>query len=149
MTEEPTATEKKRRDSLVSALGRQSLLPHFSAFWALYPRKEAKLAAARVYAVRVGEEENDPAEVLEALKKWCRHWKRARTERQFIPHPRTWLCQGRFLDPPPGDDADEPVAPQVNVPPAPEQEKWREEFRRHKQRVLEERARLAALEEDW
>jgi uncharacterized protein YdaU (DUF1376 family) len=81
--------------------------PGFDDFWAAYPRKVGKDAAARAFAKRrIG------SELLAALlgavdaqKRWPA-W--AKDDGRFIPHPATWLNEGRWQDEPPqgapGDD---------------------------------------------
>lgn len=69
----------------------------FDEFWAAYPRKVAKLAAIRAWdkAVKMASAEEIIAAV-EAQKKVCEQWQR--DGGQFIPHPATWLNQGRWMD---------------------------------------------------
>lgn len=72
----------------------------FEVFWAAYPRKEGKLAAARAFekALKVLGTP-DAAERLqraaEAFGKAC-----AGKEPQYIPHASTWLNAGRWEDEP-------------------------------------------------
>lgn len=62
----------------------------FEAFWRSYPRRVGKLAALREW-----QKLNPPLpDVLTALA-WQREtW----DDPQYIPHPRTWLHQGRWMD---------------------------------------------------
>ena len=65
----------------------------FDRFWDKYPRKVAKKAALSEWLKLSTDERNKCVEVID------RHiagWKD--TDVQFIPHPRTWLHQGRFDD---------------------------------------------------
>lgn len=62
----------------------------FEAFWQAYPRRVGKLAAAREWKLR----RPDLAAVLAAIERQRPGW----TDPKFIPHPRTWLHQGRWLD---------------------------------------------------
>lgn len=71
----------------------------FQQFWALYPKKRAKLDAWKAwqrmdkqYHISNGNFEM----VIEALKKQAELFKD--TDKQFIPHPSTWLNQGRWMD---------------------------------------------------
>lgn len=74
----------------------------FEEFWREYPRKIGKDAARREWLQR----SPDPALQAEMLTAVRRHkaspqWQK--NDGQFIPHPRTWLHQGRWtdeLDPP-------------------------------------------------
>src|SRR3990167_7522795 len=65
----------------------------FETFWAAFPRKVGKLAAQQAW----NRLRPDVGQVLETLA-WQREtdqWKRG-----FIPHPVTWIRQGRWLDEP-------------------------------------------------
>ena len=68
----------------------------FEEFWKLYPRKEKKLDARKSWDKVTASV--DPVTIIEALTKRVELWDRDRTERQFIPHPTTWLNQGRWED---------------------------------------------------
>ena len=71
----------------------------FDLFWEAYPRRVGKLAAARAWK-RL---KPDPQLVGRML--WAITWQR--TSRQwregFVPHPTTWLNQGRWMDEPEQD----------------------------------------------
>lgn len=67
----------------------------FEDFWASYPRKVGKMAAKREWD-RIRPNEALVRKMAETLE-WQRHqW----VDPQFIPHPRTWLHQGRWDDEP-------------------------------------------------
>lgn len=68
----------------------------FAAFWSAYPRKVGKGAARRAWA-----KARPPLDqVLEAIS-WQRESEQWRRDQgQFIPHPATWLNQGRWEDEP-------------------------------------------------
>ena len=71
----------------------------FDEFWSAYPRRVGKAAARRAYMVaRKGAEWPGAADVLEAVEmaKTSKDWKKSNG--QFIPHPSTWLNQGRWAD---------------------------------------------------
>lgn len=75
----------------------------FDRFWAGYPRKIARPAAAKAFdrACR-----DAPASaIVDGLDRWCMAWRANRTPARFIPHPATWLNQERWNDPP--DPAEE------------------------------------------
>lgn len=71
----------------------------FVEFWSSYPRKVGKQAALRIWRKL-----NPDDELLEQMKRAIR-WQSA-TEQwrkqggRFIPHPATWLNQGRWQDEP-------------------------------------------------
>ena len=64
----------------------------FETFWNLYPRKVGKIAAQKSFtrAVKQGVE---PEIMIEGV----RHYKFS-DDKQFVPHPATWLNQGRYMD---------------------------------------------------
>ena len=70
----------------------------FEKFWALYPRRTGKLAAWRVWE-RVSRKCPVATEdgIIAALQKQLDggHFS---TDVKFVPHPRTWLNQGRWDD---------------------------------------------------
>ena len=67
----------------------------FQAFWTLYPRKVAKRTAQSSWN-RLSELEQK--EALDALQNHLKYWKLKETSKEFIPHPATWLNQGRWED---------------------------------------------------
>lgn len=71
----------------------------FDQFWDAYPRKVGKDAARRAYAaaVRRLDDPDAPAIILVGVGRSRSGW----TDPQFIPHPTTWLNQGRYADEPP------------------------------------------------
>lgn len=68
----------------------------FAAFWAAYPKRVGKDAAAKSFAKAMARiDDADPlavilAGIVRALPGW--------DDPQFIPHPATWLNQGRWAD---------------------------------------------------
>jgi hypothetical protein len=67
----------------------------FADFWLRYPRKIGKGAAVKRWA-RLSADQR--ANAIRTLPDHAAHWKRQRVETQFIPHPATWLSQGRWDD---------------------------------------------------
>lgn len=65
----------------------------FDEFWRLYPRKVGKLAAKREWekALRHDSAQNIIAG-LERVKPYLSD------DPQYVPHPRTFLSQGRWMD---------------------------------------------------
>ena len=77
----------------------------FDEFWRGYPRKVGKTAAKKAWAKAV--KEVDAAEIQAGLDAQLPAM--AKTEARFIPHPATWLNEGRWMDEPdkpPGLDRD-------------------------------------------
>ena len=67
----------------------------FNDFWSKYPRKVAKKTAMQSFA-RLPMDEQELA--IDALETHLEYWKLKQTEKDFIPHPATWLNQGRWED---------------------------------------------------
>jgi hypothetical protein len=65
----------------------------FDIWWSQYPRKIAKKAALSEW-LKLSTEDREKC--LEVIHKHVAMWKD--TDSQFIPHPRTWLYQGRWDD---------------------------------------------------
>lgn len=80
----------------------------FDTFWTAYPVKVGKDAAKRAFTKRkptaelLGEMLNAIAEQKTSLA-WIKE------DGQFIPHPATWLNQGRWMDEVPGSIGAAPV----------------------------------------
>ena len=70
---------------------------HFKNFWSAYPKKAGKDAAKKAFAKRKFDEQAFE-KVMAALneQKASEQW--VKDAGQFIPHPATWLNQGRFDD---------------------------------------------------
>lgn len=67
----------------------------FEDFWKLYPRKVAKRDALKIW------QRLSPADqrmALDAIPNHVKYWNVTGTGSQYIPHPSTWLNQGRFED---------------------------------------------------
>ena len=101
-TPTPTPTPKERDiEAIASHPERRSGVhrfpPGFDEFWSAYPRKVGKDAAAKAFAKRrVGV--GLLAQMLAAIsvQKTGDQWQR--DGGQFIPHPATWLNEGRWQD---------------------------------------------------
>lgn len=68
---------------------------NFAYFYALYPRKQGRRAAEKSWQRLTSQEQLD---ALEGLPNHIEYWKLKQTEKEFIPHPATWLNQGRWED---------------------------------------------------
>lgn len=66
----------------------------FDRFWACYPRRIGKLAALKVWT-KLNPDEALVETILESIDEHrrCKAWRDG-----FIPHPTTFLNQGRYLD---------------------------------------------------
>lgn len=67
----------------------------FEDFWEKYPRKVAKKTAMQAFA-KLPIDEQELA--VDTLDTHLEYWKLKETESDFIPHPATWLNQGRYFD---------------------------------------------------
>lgn len=70
-------------------------MPTFNEFWVLYPRKISKRLAEKSWSKMTPQEQSD---ALEAITNHLEYWKIKNTETEYIPHPATWLNQGRWED---------------------------------------------------
>jgi hypothetical protein len=68
--------------------------PEFEAFWAVYPRKVAKVVAVRAW-IKLDPDEAARTMIMKAIERHCRseQWRKG-----IIPHPATWLNQRRWED---------------------------------------------------
>jgi hypothetical protein len=64
----------------------------FEVFWHAYPRKVGKLAALKVW----NRHRPPIADVLATLAWQVEEW----DDPMYIPHPKTWISQGRWMDEP-------------------------------------------------
>jgi hypothetical protein len=67
----------------------------FDDFWFKYPRKVARKTAMQSF-VKLPMDEQELA--VDALETHLEYWKIKETALEFIPHPATWLNQGRYYD---------------------------------------------------
>tara|TARA_R100000458_G_C8130704_1_gene145865 strand:- start:74 stop:589 length:516 start_codon:yes stop_codon:yes gene_type:complete len=69
----------------------------FNDFYEQYPRKQARRAAERSFtnAIKRG---THPYVIINAVKKYSELVQEKNTEKQYIPHPATWLNQERWKD---------------------------------------------------
>ena len=68
---------------------------NFNEFYTLYPRKQGRRAAEKSWQRLSSQEQQD---AYDALSNHIEYWKLKQTEKDFIPHPATWLNQGRWED---------------------------------------------------
>ncbi len=82
---------KEDKDKRTNA---QILEPEFDLFWEMYPRKVGKKAARLAYSKAVGS--NGSVEILTGAQRLANDPNLP--EPRFIPHPATWLNEGRWED---------------------------------------------------
>lgn len=75
---------------------RKRVAEGFLAFWEAYPRKVGKDDAAKAFTKAMARiDAADPlAVILDGIERAMPGW----TDKQFIPHPATWLNKGRWAD---------------------------------------------------
>ena len=66
---------------------------NFADFYALYPRKQGRRATEKSWDRLTRQEQED---ALLALPNHLEYWRLKQTEKDFSPHPATWLNQGRW-----------------------------------------------------
>lgn len=71
--------------------------PGFDAFWSECPRKTGKGKARTEYA-KVVRRGVAPEQLRQKMAAHANTHRIARTEQRYIPHPATWLSQGRWED---------------------------------------------------
>ena len=67
----------------------------FVSFYKLYPRKVGRVAAERGFR-KLSKKEKQLA--IDGLNDYIKYWKAHETEKQFIPHPSTFINQKRWED---------------------------------------------------
>ena len=68
----------------------------FERFYAIYPRKVARLDAERAW--RQMTRTYDPEAIIAGAERFARQCANDGTEKQFQPYPASWLRSGRWLD---------------------------------------------------
>ena len=67
----------------------------FDMFYKLYPRKVGRFMANKSFNKL---KKSDRKLAFDGLLDYLKFWKHNKTEKQFIPHPSTWLNQRRWED---------------------------------------------------
>lgn len=95
---EPSTWEKegkgKGREPSSAAADGPSFDDDFAEWWSLYPRKVGKQAAARRYAT--ARKKVSAQDLLDGLRSQLPAMQAS--DPKFVPHPETWLSQGRWED---------------------------------------------------
>lgn len=95
-SDEATGTEVQLVPLIEEEPIKKSWSEYFDEFWQVYPRHVAK-AAARTKFEQLGKKRGvDLAEVVEGARRYAKS--PDLPEVKFIPHPTTWLNQGRWED---------------------------------------------------
>lgn len=93
----PDPTRSKELKDLATADAAPDTDEGFAEFWAAYPRKEKKPTAARAYkTLRRRRITHDT--IMAGLRRHTTAWQAAGKERQYIPHPASWLNSEAFND---------------------------------------------------
>tara|TARA_Y100001963_G_scaffold64873_1_gene90333 strand:+ start:382 stop:759 length:378 start_codon:yes stop_codon:yes gene_type:complete len=67
----------------------------FDEFYKLYPRKVGRFMANKSFKKL---SRRDKMLAYDGLLNYIRFWEHNKTEKQFIPHPSTWINQRRWED---------------------------------------------------
>ena len=105
----------------------QELRARFAALWAVYPRKVGKEAAFSEFA-KIAPDGSLVEVMVGAVERQRQSPQWLKDGGQFIPHPRTWLKQGRWQD---DVDLAEPIA-------KPMTEFERERHERHQRAIAQQ-----------
>lgn len=91
----PVGREVTTESGIESGIESKHLL--FETFWKSYPKKVGKDAARKAFAKRKPDDKllGDILKAIE-VQKTTEDWRKS--DGQFIPHPATWLNQGRWMD---------------------------------------------------
>lgn len=91
-------SERERKTPPTPLAGGGAEVVGFDTFWRVYPRRVGKLAAAKSYerACKL----TTPAAIQAAVEAFARA--SLTKDQQYLPHPATWLNQGRWSDEGPG-----------------------------------------------
>jgi len=90
----PSPLPSEGRELTLSLIEAPSSLDiEFEAFWQLYPKKVGKIAARKAYA-KARKSVGDTT-IRDGLKRT-----KFSDDHRFIPHPATWLNEGRWMDVP-------------------------------------------------
>lgn len=89
--------EGKEEGNGSHALSRGTVAERFESFWTVYPRKVGKDAALRIW-LRLKPSDEMTARIIAAVYEQAKSAQWLKDGGQFIPHPRTWLNQGRWQD---------------------------------------------------
>jgi predicted phage replisome organizer len=93
--------EEEREEEVDKNKNKSNICAHFETFYSLYPRKVNKKKAQDKYLSILKKAKNPDekaGEILTGLKRYVAFWEKSKTEKQFIPHPVTWLNQERWTD---------------------------------------------------
>lgn len=94
-----TPSESEQAPTLSVVTGDDTPEPDFDQFWQVYPRKTGKVAAEKAWRKAV--KQVGARKVYEGAVRFANDPNLpGPSEARFIPHPTTWLNQGRWDDPP-------------------------------------------------
>ncbi|WP_304452866.1 hypothetical protein [Nocardiopsis sp. YSL2] len=97
--EDPDARSAPEHDPTTKAVIARERNARFGEFYSAYPRKVGRKAAEKAFRTAV--KTVDPQVIIDATHRFATA--QARADPKFIPHPATWLNQGRW------DDEDHPA----------------------------------------
>jgi len=112
----------------------------FDSFYRLYPLKKSKREAMTMWS-RL--KENEQTLALDWLRKYIVYWQKKGIEKQFLPHPSTWLHGKRWED-----DLSDSVTP-INTLQVERAKKEIEDDKKIEEERLWNEQALARLKASW
>jgi hypothetical protein len=88
--------DKSRKENTKKPVATAPLVREFESFWSAYPRKVGKDAALKKFNQAISKTTIETILLAIAEQSNTEQWKK--DGGQFIPHPATWLNQGRWND---------------------------------------------------
>lgn len=110
------AERERKKETLNTPSPKPAASDEFDTFWAAYPRKKGKIAGRKAFdkAIKLTSLE----QLLQGIDFLKSEIKRNATKIEFVPHPASWLNDGRWEDEP---DSQQTNKPDANSP-------WNKDF---------------------
>ena len=97
--ETETETETETEKTPTPPKGAVVVVTKFDEFWKAYPRKTGKGAALKSWK-KINPSDSTAQQIIDSLPAHIASEQWQKDNGQFIPHPATWLNQGRWEDEP-------------------------------------------------
>lgn len=96
-TDQNNNVNKDKNDKKDTITKDKKTIDHFELFWKAYPKKVAKKVAYQSYS-KISQSKEQLQIILKAIEEQKQSIDWTKDDGQFIPHPATWLNQGRWTD---------------------------------------------------
>lgn len=90
--------EKRREEKIDQSVSSGAGAPLFDEFWSSYPRRVGKKASEKSFYKLTNADQAKAVSAAKAYAEATAQWQPQ--DKQYIPHPATWLNQGRYEDDP-------------------------------------------------